>query len=249
MLAQRNKKRLDEFLIARRDAADKHAAFLMITEGRVFVNGQKAVSPAQIVGSDAKIEVREGRKYVGRGALKLAAAIQKFGLDVTGKICVDIGAATGGFTEVLLERGAKKVYAIDTARGKLAPKIREDPRVVVMENTDIRDLKELPEAVDCAVIDISLISLRGILPSVRRFLAEECIVVALFKPQYETRDPKLLRHGVVKDDATRKTLLKEFAEWTKANGWRILQLMESPIRGTEGNKEYLLYLDCFSHGE
>lgn len=237
------KKRLDEILVARRDAADKHAAFLMITEGRVFVNGQKAVSPAQIVGFDAKIEVREGRKYVGRGALKLGAAIQKFGLDVTGKICADIGAATGGFTEVLFERGAKKVYAIDTARGKLAPKIREDPRVVVMENTDIRDLKELPEAVDCIVIDVSLISLRGILPSVRRFLAKDGIVVALFKPQYETRDPKLLRHGIVKDDAVRKKLLDDFTAWAEANGWHILQSMESPIRGTGGNKEYLLYLE------
>lgn len=236
------KKRLDEFLIEQGDAADKHAAFLVITEGCVFVNGQKAVSPAQVVGTDAKIEVREGRKYVGRGALKLEAAIEKFGIAIEGKICADIGVATGGFTQVLLNHGAKKVYAIDTARGKLAPKIREDSRVVVMESTDVRDIENLPELVDCIVIDVSLVSLRNILPVVRRFLAKDGIVGALFKPQYETRDPKLLLHGVVKDDATRKTLLKEFTAWAEANGWRILQLMESPILGTEGNKEYLLHL-------
>ena len=186
---------------------------------------------------------------MGRGALKIEAAIQKFGIDVSGKICVDVGAATGGFTEVLLKHGAKKVYAIDTARGKLALKLREDPRVVVMERTDVRDLRELPEAADVAVIDISLLPLEEILPSVKRLIKTSTSVVALFKPQYETRDPKLLRHGIVKDDATRKALLKEFVAWAEASDWSIQELMESPIQGMGGNKEYLLYLEPISRGE
>ena len=243
------KKRLDTVLIEFGTIADAREAFTMVTEGRVFINGQKAVSPAQMVDTNVKVEIREGRKYVGRGALKIEAAIQKFGIDVSGKICVDVGAATGGFTEVLLKHGAKKVYAIDTARGKLALKLREDPRVVVMERTDVRDLRELPEAADVAVIDISLLPLEEILPSVKRLIKTSTSVVALFKPQYETRDPKLLRHGIVKDDATRKALLKEFVAWAEASDWSIQELKESPIQGMGGNKEYLLYLEPISRGE
>ena len=127
----------DEYLLRNGAVKNKEEAFVIVTEGRVFVNGQKAVSPAQLVKDDDRIEVRGGREFVGRGAYKLEAAIERFGIDVAGKICADIGAATGGFTEVLLKRGAKKIYAIDAGRGKLDLKLREDPRVVVMEGVNV----------------------------------------------------------------------------------------------------------------
>lgn len=214
----------------------------MVTEGRVFVEGQKAISPAQMVLPSAKIDVRLPMRYVGRAAYKLEGALNAFGVSVDGLVCIDIGAATGGFTQVLLEHGAAKVYAVDTAKGKLAPKLREDARVVVMEETDIRHMERLPELADLATIDISLIGLRDILPAARRLLKPDGIVVALFKPQYETRDPALLRHGIVKDDATRAQLLNDFSLWLTENNWQVAGKIESPIRGSKGNVEYLFLL-------
>lgn len=236
------KRRLDTILIERGVAKDKQDAFVIVTEGRVTIDGQKAVTPAHLVAEGAVIAVREELPYVGRGAYKLAAALDAFPVEIAAKICADIGAATGGFTQILIERGAAKVYAIDTARGKLAFKIRQDPRVIVMEQTDVRDLASLPEPIDLAVIDISLISLRDILPAVRRFLKPEGPVVALFKPQYETRDPAMLRHGIVRDDETREALRDDFIAWAGKNKWRIAGAITSPIRGGKGNMEHLLYL-------
>lgn len=236
------KQRLDEVLIKQGIARDKNHAFIIVTEGRIFVEGQKAVSPAQMVVPGARMVVKEDTKYVGRGAYKLEAALHEFDIAIRDTVCADIGAAIGGFTQVLLERGAKKVYAIDTAKGKLAPKLRDDPRVVVMETTDVRDLDSLPEGVDFVTIDVSLIPLENILPQVGRFLKEDGSVVALFKPQYQTRDPRHLRHGIVTDDDIRKLLLDNFMVWAGKHGWRVLAQLESPIRGSEGNVEYLLEL-------
>lgn len=239
----RNKNlRLDEVLINEGLVKNKNEAFITVTEGKVFVDGAKMVSPAQMVKPDAKIEVRGGLQYVGRGAFKLEGALKNFGINVLGKICADVGSATGGFTEVLLRRGAEKVYAIDTAKGKLASKLRDDPKVIVMEGMDVRDLEKLPEQADIAVIDISLIPLEGILPSVARLLKKSGEVIALFKPQYQTRDQKILRHGIVKDDAEREKLLFNFTNWSKENGWSIMGQMESPIKGGEGNTEFLLHM-------
>lgn len=235
------KKRLDDILIERGLVARKKDAFVVVTEGRVLVERQKAISPAQIVAGDAHIEIRGGDAYVGRGAYKLERAFEKFDIDVRGEICADIGSATGGFTEILLKHGAAKVYAIDTARGKLAFKLREDPRVVVMEGVDARKIESLPDRIDCAVIDVSLISLRAIVPSVRKFLKDDAAIVALFKPQYETRDQSLLRKGIVTDDAAREALLNNFLEWAEKNNWQAVHRIESPIRGDKGNKEYLIY--------
>lgn len=234
--------RLDKFLIQHGHVADKRSAFIVVTEGRVLVNGQKAISPAQFVMSADRVTVRGGDAYVGRGALKLDAALEQFKIDVSGKVCADIGAATGGFTEVLLRRNAAKVYAIDTAFGKLVPKIREDSRVVAMERTDVRDLDRLPEAADIVTIDVSLIPLENILPPVRRLLTPTGLVVALLKPQYETRDPTVLRHGVVRDKTARERILNSFLAWAGHNGWKVANQMESPIRGGKGNVEYLLEL-------
>ena len=236
------KKRLDEILIEKGDARDKNDAFVLVTEGHVFVDGQKAIAPAQPVREDAVVEIRGMNSYVGRGAKKLEAAILKFKPVVENMICADVGAATGGFTEILLKHGAKKVYAIDTTRGKLAEKIRRDPRVMVMESTDVRDIGRLPDPISLATIDVSLISLTGILPAVRRFLAPDGAVIALFKPQYETRDQKDLRHGIIKDDSIREKLLHDFSEWLDSNGWKVEGQMMSPIKGGEGNTEYLFLL-------
>lgn len=235
-------KRLDEVLIEKCVAADKNEAFVIVTEGRVLVNGQKAISPAQTVSDDAKIEVRDGDDYVGRGAEKLEGAMAHFGINLQDKICADIGAATGGFTEVMLRYGCRKVYAVDTAKWKLALKLRQDPRVVVMEGVNILYLELLPEPIDFASIDVSLTSLRFVLCALKKFLKSDGEVVALFKPQYETRDPKILKHGVVRDGAARKNLLNEFLEWAKKY-WSIRGWIESPIRGSKGNIEYLVYLN------
>lgn len=234
--------RLDDSLIVSGFAKDTADAFVIVTEGRVFVNGQKAVAPAQQVTPEDVIDVRGGEQYVGRGALKLEAALKEFSVSVKGKICADVGAATGGFTEVLLKNGAEKVYAIDTAKGKLALKLRNDPRVIVMEGTDVRGLPKLPEKADITAIDISLIPLENILSAVKKLLAENAIVIALLKPQYQTRNPKELRHGIVKDDETREHILERFRAWLSGNGWREAGFMESPIRGGEGNVEYLFLL-------
>lgn len=239
------KQRLDDFLIKNNHVKDKNEAFIIITEGGVFIGGQKAVSPAQLVAPKTKVEVRSGKEYVGRGAYKLEGAIQKFAVSIQDKICADIGAATGGFTEVLLKHGAKKVYAIDTASGKLDLKLREAPRVVVTEKTDVRDLEGLPDRIEVITIDVSLLPLEEILPSVKRLLVKNGEVVALFKPQYQARDQSLLRHGIVKDDATREILSESFRIWATKNNWNILEKMESPIQGSRGNTEYLLHLRPF----
>lgn len=206
-----------------------------------MVNGQKAISPAQMLDEYAEIEIRGGKKWVGRGAKKLDAALREFGISAQEKICADIGAATGGFTQVLLERGAKKVYAVDTARGKLDLKLREDSRIVVMEQTDVRKIEFLPEPIDLAVIDVSLIPLKNILPYVRR-LAPKAEIVALLKPQYETRDPKILKHGIVRDDQPREKIVSDFEQWLSKHNWTLKGKMASPIKGDKGNTEYLFYL-------
>lgn len=236
------KKRLDQILQEYGIIKNKQEAFVLVTEGKVFVDGQKAISPAQMVSPERDVEVRHENNYVGRGAYKLEAALQKFDIDVRGKTIADIGSATGGFVEVLLRRGAKKVYAIDTARGKLALKLRRDPRVVVMEKTDVRALQELPERADFVTIDVSLIPLEEILPHTRRFLKKGGEVVALFKPQYQTRDLSLLKKGIVKDERSRENLLAEFRMWAREHNWDIMGEIRSPIQGAQGNSEYLLWL-------
>lgn len=279
--------RLDEFLLAKGLAADKQGAFVIVTEGRVFVNGQKAVSPGQPVGDRDAIEVRPGREFVGRGALKLKAALDAWAIDVRGRVCADIGAATGGFTEVLLKYGAAKVYAIDAGRGKLDLKLREDPRVVVMEEKSVLALGDafgkrlqaparpaalakaprssrrgrdtMParrlersqshppiasggEEIDVVTIDVSFTPLHFVLPKIRAWLSERGSVVALFKPQYEIKDTSLLEHGIVEDPSVRAEAVRDFRLWLGQNGWRELGMIESPIRGSAGNVEYLFHL-------
>ncbi|OHA01031.1 MAG: hypothetical protein A3C11_00965 [Candidatus Sungbacteria bacterium RIFCSPHIGHO2_02_FULL_49_12] len=246
MKSKSKKQRLDEILIERGIAKDKAEAFITVTEGNIFIEGQKAVSPAQLLDSDVMLRVKEPRKYVGRGGLKLEAALREFNLLPAGKTCADIGVATGGFTDVLLQNGARKVYAIDTGRGKLALKLREDPRVIVMEETNILYLDALPEPIECAVVDVSFTSLRLVLLALKKFLLPGAEVIALFKPQYEV-DKKKLHHGIVEEDVIRKEALNSFGDWAAASGWGIIDQITSPIPGAKGNVEYLLHLRFSSH--
>jgi len=234
--------RLDEILIERNFAKDRGDAFVVVTEGRVFVNGQKAVSPAQVVAPDDIIEIRSGKEFVGRGAYKLDAALNEFRISPQDAVCADIGAATGGFVEVLLKHGAKKVYAIDAGRGKLDLKLREDSRVIVMEETNVLGMDPLPERVALATIDVSFTSLRFVLPAIRPWLEKEGMVVALFKPQYEIEDKTLLKKGIVRSDEARDDALESFRAWLQVNDWEEAGFMESPIRGSGGNVEFLFHL-------
>lgn len=235
------KYRLDGILIEQKFVKDKNDAFVVVTEGRVLVNGQKAVSPAQPIDPKSKIEIKKPKEYVGRGAYKLEEALNKFKIDVSGKICADIGSATGGFTEVLLRHGAKKVYAIDTAKGKLDLSLRDNPRVVVMEETDIRDIKNFPEKIDIFTIDVSLIPLHNILLALKNLGNKNAGIVALFKPQYEVGD-KFLKHGIVRDEIIRERAFRDFLFWARKNNFTVKENIESPIKGSAGNTEYLTYL-------
>ncbi|MBI2054913.1 MAG: TlyA family RNA methyltransferase [Candidatus Sungbacteria bacterium] len=235
------KKRLDDILIKREIVKDKSEAFILVTEGRVFASGQKAVSPAQEYPADIELKVKTLSPYVGRGGFKLGAAFKEFPILVEGKVCADIGAATGGFTDVLLQNGAQKVYAIDTARGKLALKLREDSRVVPLEETNILYLGSLPEPIEFASVDVSFTSLRLVLPALKKLLASSAEVVALFKPQYEVEE-KFLHHGIVEDENARDEALDSFKIWVSENGWKWMGVARSPILGTKGNAEYLIHL-------
>lgn len=236
------KKRLDDILIARGLASEKNEALKLILGGDIFVQSQKAVSPAQLYPEEVAIEIRGASQYVGRGGEKLAHAVTEFGINPEGRICLDIGSATGGFVDVLLQHGAKKVYAIDTAKGKLDLKLREDPRVVVMEETNILNLSSLREPVDIITIDVSLTSLRQVFPHLKKFLQPHGEVMALFKPQYEVANKKFLKHGILEDEVIRIQTLNEFLVWLSDNGWKLLGQTPSPIKGLEGNIEFLLYM-------
>lgn len=235
------KKRLDEILVGRGLVKDKNEAFVRVTAGLIFIGGQRAVSPAQMFNLDVPIRIKTVSPYVGRGGLKLKAAFDAFRLDISGKVCADIGAATGGFADVMLQHGAKRVYAIDVGTGKLALKLRENPRVVVMEKTNILYLESLPEPIEFLAADLSFTSLRLLLSVINKFLTPGAGVVTLFKPQYEAPETDI-KHGIVRDDAVRKRELDSFLSWSRGEGWEVRGVMESPIRGAKGNVEYLIHL-------
>ena len=236
------KKRLDELLMERGFIDSIESASKIIIAGNVLVNGQKAISPAQTFDTQTHIEIRGKAQFVGRGGEKLSHALKTFHISIEGTTCLDIGSATGGFVDVLLQNGAKKVYAVDTAKGKLDLKLREDSRVVVMESTNILSLDKLPELVDLISIDVSLISLKMVFPKLIRFLKNDAEVIALFKPQYEVADKSNLRHGILEDDIIREKTLQEFLEWLSVHGWKLLNHTPSPIKGSEGNTEYLIHI-------
>lgn len=207
--------------------------------GSVTVGGKVEDKPGTKVEEDALLGVAAAPKYVGRGGLKLEKALEAFGLDVTGLVVADIGASTGGFTDCVLQRGAAKVYAVDVGYGQLDWKLRSDPRVVVMERTNVRYLTQLPEPVDLAVMDVSFISLRLVIPAVARLLREGGRMVVLVKPQFEAGRQQVGKGGVVRDPKVHRSVLEGLVEWGDREGFGVQKVTVSPIRGPAGNVEFL----------
>ena len=240
------KKRLDVLLVERGFAQTRAKAQAVIMSGLVYVSGQKADKPGISYEETVNIEVRSGGcPYVSRGGLKLEKALRDFGVDPTGYVCSDSGASTGGFTDCLLQQGAKKVFAIDVGYGQLDWKIRSDPRVVVMERTNVRYVtpEQLGEPLDLSVVDVSFISLRIVLPVIKTFLKPDCgQVLCLIKPQFEAGKEKVGKKGVVRDPAIHKEVLDDFVQLTEEIGFTILGLTFSPVKGPEGNIEFLAHL-------
>jgi 23S rRNA (cytidine1920-2'-O)/16S rRNA (cytidine1409-2'-O)-methyltransferase len=241
-----NKTRLDVLLVERGLQESRQKAQTTIMSGLVFVNNQRVDKPGTAVANDAEIEVRGNvLPYVSRGGLKLEKAMKSFGLTLTGMTCADIGASTGGFTDCMLQNGAVKVYAVDVGYGQLDWKLRNDPRVVCMERTNARYLthEQIPDELDFASIDVSFISLRLILPAVNGLLREGGHVACLVKPQFEAGREKVGKKGVVRDASVHREVLENFLIHAKESGFTVLDITYSPIRGPEGNIEYLGYLE------
>ncbi len=242
----KDKKRLDVLLVEQGYADSRTKAQAIIMSGSVYVDGQKADKPGMSYdAASISLEVRGAVcPYVSRGGLKLEKALRDFGVDPTGYVCSDSGASTGGFTDCLLQQGAKKVFAIDVGYGQLDWKIRSDPRVVVMERTNVRYVtpEQLGEPLDLSVIDVSFISLKIVLPVIKTFLKENGQVLCLIKPQFEAGKEKVGKKGVVREPETHKEVLHNFVALTKEIGFTILGLTFSPVKGPEGNIEFLAHL-------
>ena len=238
-------KRLDQRLFELGLAESREKAKATIMSGIVYVNGQKSDKPGTQVSDDAEIVVRGNAcPYVSRGGFKLAKALEVFPVEPAGKVCIDCGASTGGFTDVLLKNGAAKVYAVDVGYGQLAWQLRQDIRVVVMERTNARALTPdmFPESMDLGVMDVSFISIRLILPALHGLLKPGGEVVCLIKPQFEAGRSDVGKKGVVRDKAVHERVLREMCEFFPTAGYTLMGLDYSPIRGPEGNIEYLAYL-------
>jgi 23S rRNA (cytidine1920-2'-O)/16S rRNA (cytidine1409-2'-O)-methyltransferase len=228
-------------LLVRRGLAEtRELAQSLILSGKVLVDDRAATRPAQTVAEDAAVELQDtGPSYVSRGALKLEAALDHWHIDPAESVVLDAGASTGGFTDLLLQRGAKRVYAVDVGYGQLHYKLRDDPRVVLMERINIRLLESLPEQPDLAVADLSFISLRLALPAIFRLLNPEASIVALVKPQFEAGRRDVGKGGVVRDPRVHQRVLTELSQWSKDQPWQLVDWIGSPIKGPAGNTEFL----------
>ncbi len=238
------KSRLDKLLVTRGHYQSREKARTAVMAGLVFVDGQRVDKPGFQVPADAVIEVKGNPvPYVSRGGLKLEKALQVFNIDLTGKIMLDIGASTGGFTDCALQRGAAKVYAVDVGYGQLAWSLRQDPRVVVLERTNIRYLtpEQLDELPNFVSIDVSFISLSKVLPKVVELTTDDAVGVALIKPQFEAGRERVGKKGVVRDPAVHVDVINGVLNATKELAMRPIGLTYSPIKGPEGNIEYLLH--------
>ncbi|MEY8572939.1 TlyA family RNA methyltransferase [Oscillospiraceae bacterium 21-37] len=239
------KKRLDLLVYEQGAAPSREKARGLIMSGLVYVDNQKADKPGDMYPESAKVEVRgKGLPYVSRGGLKLEKAMKVFSLELSDAVCMDVGASTGGFTDCMLQNGAKKVYAIDVGYGQLAWGLRQDPRVVNLERTNARYLtkEQVPEAIDFMSVDVSFISLSLILPAVRPLLGEEGRAVCLIKPQFEAGREKVGKKGVVRDKAVHREVIEKALGFSLENGFSVRGLTYSPVKGPEGNIEYLAYL-------
>lgn len=238
----KDKERLDVLLVERGLVETRARARAHIMAGEVTVDGVRVDKAGTQISRSAQIELATPMPYASRGGYKLAGALEQFGLDVADRVAADIGACTGGFTDVLLQRGAARVYAIDVGQGQLVWKLRQDERVVVMERTNARYLDSLLEPVGLVVIDVSFISLKLILPAVRKWLSADADVVVLIKPQFEAGPESVGKGGIVRDAAVRRAVLEDLLGWANEQGWSVNGLIQSPIQGTDGNIEYLAWL-------
>ena len=233
--------RADILLVERGLADTRERAQRLIMAGRARVGTETLVKPAQLIDIAAVIELVEPERYVSRGGLKLEHALASFGVDATGLRCLDLGASTGGFTDCLLQHGATSVLAVDVGRAQLHQRLREDPRVTLVEGTNARNLPELPP-MDLFVADLSFISLRKVLPSVRERVSPGTMGIVLLKPQFEAGPESVPRGGVIRDPAVHERVRDEFVSWAKEASWDVSGVIESPIRGGDGNLEYLVQL-------
>ena len=238
------KQRADLLLVALGLAESRARAQALILAGKVFTDGKRVEKAGDLLPDGVPLEVRgQDHPWVSRGGLKLAHALTHFGLQPQGRVCLDLGASTGGFTDVLLHHGAVRVYAVDVGHGQLAWKLRQDPRVVVLEKTNARylDASAIPEPIGALVCDASFIGLRTILPAPLALCAPGAFTVALIKPQFEAGPSQVGKGGVVRDPALHRSICTMIADWWAAlPGWQVLGITESPITGPEGNKEFLI---------
>jgi 23S rRNA (cytidine1920-2'-O)/16S rRNA (cytidine1409-2'-O)-methyltransferase len=234
--------RLDQALVAQGLVPSRQRAQAMVRAGLVRVAGAMADRPDQMVDPDVSIDLERVKTYVSRGGDKLAAALDAFGTDPAGRVCLDVGASTGGFTDLLLQRGAARVIAVDVGYGQLAWSLRQDPRVTVLERVNIRYLDRLPVPADLAVIDVSFISLRLVLPRVRELLSPPGEVVALVKPQFEVGKGAVGKGGVVRDPDQHRQVLSELRQFVEEIGYEVAAEIPSPILGAKGNREFLMHL-------
>ena len=239
------KERLDVLLVNRGLAPSREKAKAMIMEGNVFVNNNREDKAGSMFPDDCNIEIHGNTlKYVSRGGLKLEKAMTHFGIALDGKICMDIGASTGGFTDCMLQNGASKVYAVDVGYGQFAWKLRQDERVVCMEKTNIRYVtpEDIDDALDFASVDVSFISLYHVIPVAYNMLKDDGLAVFLIKPQFEAGREKVGKKGVVRDPAVHLEVIQKIYGLATEQGFGVLGLDHSPIKGPEGNIEYLIYL-------
>ena len=243
------KERLDVLLVKKGLAASRELAKAFVMEGRVYIGDMKEDKPGRLISADTHITLRGGEpKYVSRGGLKLEKAIGCFGIDLSGKTCMDVGASTGGFTDCMLQNGAAKVYSVDVGYGQFAWKLRNDSRVVVLEKTNIRYLENLGEKLDFASIDVSFISLRLVLPPTAALLKENGEIVALIKPQFEAGRGQVGKKGVVRDKSVHLEVMDRVIGYAIDEGLNIADIDFSPVKGPEGNIEYLIYLKKNAEG-
>ena len=246
------KERLDVLLVNRGLAASREKAKAIIMSGSVYVDGQKEDKAGQTFPEEANIEVRGSTlKYVSRGGLKLEKAMECFDVSLSGKICMDVGSSTGGFTDCMLQNGAVKVYAVDVGHGQLDWKLRNDQRVICMEKTNIRYVKpeDIEDRIQFSSIDVSFISLTKVLGPVKELLTDDGEIVCLIKPQFEAGREKVGKHGVVRDASVHKEVIDMVMNYAVSINFEVMNLEFSPVKGPEGNIEYLLHLLKHQSGE
>jgi 23S rRNA (cytidine1920-2'-O)/16S rRNA (cytidine1409-2'-O)-methyltransferase len=243
-ISPKGKQRLDALLVERGMAETRAKAQALILAGAVWSGDRKLDKAGTSLADDTPLELKgRDHPWVSRGGIKLAHALEHFSIDVTGAVALDIGASTGGFTDVLLSHGAARVYAVDVGHGQLAWKLRQDPRVIVLERVNARHLSatEMPEAPDIIVCDASFIGLETVLPAALALAKPRAKLVALIKPQFEVGPERVGKRGVVRDPALHREVCERIAQWLEDIGWKVEGIAESPIRGPEGNVEFLIH--------